>query len=790
LLGDIDRGDSVPELDGFYKWWWHPYLKLLFSQYDVVQCYATYTAIPFIIQNDYIAYEHGTIRSIPFQETNEGRMCASSYRGAHDVFVTNIDNIEAARRLKIARDRTTFLPHAFDDQKLVRFGATADVANPLSKRVTFLTPARQHWVDNDPGWAKGNDRVFAALRRVKDSGRTCVLRAVAWGNDLAASRARIAELGIEDMIEWLPEMKKRELWQEYLGSDAVIDQFVVPAFGGITFEALSLAKRVITYVDLKTASEFFGEAPPVLPCFTTDEIAEAMLRIIDDPSDLARIGEASRKWTQRYHSADRIVAIQTEVYRSIIDGQRVAPRPDGGPNDITQDIEMTMLDQTKSEICAWLTGGESVESTNDAFVAKAYDWERTTQGNLIVMLVVSALRIDPRVEREARALAGRGWQVRIVSPDISDPPHSRLPLDWGPNVDFQLLPLSAAQYVMQPPWLLGDEMYEAAISNKPFAYHCHDLNTALVGLRAARHVGARWVCDFHEWASENVTWDTEKAMWVPHAPPHRLLLRWAEALAIRLADDVITVNESIARELEKLGCGRSGGVKVVRNIPPLATQPTHPYPPLKEQFGIPSERFVVLYQGGTGPTRLLEPVIEALSFAPKAVLVIRGPSLDLFGEGYRETARRFGVEERLILADPVPSRDVIAAGRGADAGLWTLPNLSKNFYYALPNKIFEYLASGSPLLVANFPEPTHVVESQQVGLAFDPYDTKSIASQINRLIDEPGLADRFRAAVPGALSAMNADMELVRFADIYDELRANGSPRTTTRPRTTEVSVK
>ena len=435
-------------------------------------------------------------------------------------------------------------------------------------------------------------------------------------------------------------------------------------------------------------------------------------------------------------------------------------------------LRLLELDGAKDEISAWLAMEEMQEISPEMF-----EWKRTTEGRLIVMLVVSVLRIDPRVEREARALAARGWQVRIVAPDISNPPHSQQPLDWGPNIEFKLVPPSGAQYVMQPPWLIGDEMYEAAIAAEPFAYHCHDLNTAVIGLRAARHVGARWVCDFHEWSSENVTWDRGKAMWVPPGPRHRLLLRWAETLAIRFADEVITVNELIAHELDTLGGGRSGGVRVVRNIPSLSTRPTRPYPPLKEQLGIPPERFVVLYQGGTGPTRLLEPVIEALSLAPKATLVIRGPSLDLFGEGYRQTALRFGVQERLILADPVPSRDVVAAGRGADAGLWTLPNLSKNFYYALPNKIFEYLASGLPLLVANFPEPKRIVESQEVGLPFDPYDAKSIASQINRLIDDPALTEGFRARVPIALSAMNADTELVRFADIYDELRAKCDPR-------------
>jgi glycosyltransferase involved in cell wall biosynthesis len=318
-------------------------------------------------------------------------------------------------------------------------------------------------------------------------------------------------------------------------------------------------------------------------------------------------------------------------------------------------------------------------------------------------------------------------------------------------------------------------MYRAAVMFRPFAYHCHDLNTALIGLRAAHAAGARWVCDFHEWSSENVTWNAANAAWEPHEPAKAALFRWAERVCLRRADAVVTVNRSIARELEQMVGAERGRVTVIRNIPRLDLAATCAYPPLKVQFGIPAERFVVLYQGGTGPTRLLEPVIEALAVAAKVTLVIRGPSLDLFGAEYRRIAEAAGVSGRLVLADAVPSCDVVAAARGADAGLWTLPNLSRNFFYALPNKIFEYLASGLPLLVANFPEPKGIVDELRVGLAFDPYDSASIAGQMNRLAEDAGFLARCREAVPRALAALDAGAEWQRLAALYDGLRRAGT---------------
>lgn len=385
----------------------------------------------------------------------------------------------------------------------------------------------------------------------------------------------------------------------------------------------------------------------------------------------------------------------------------------------------------------------------------------------IVMLVVSDLRIDPRVEREARALAMAGFPVKVVFPDISLPRIADQPLNWGAGVTFRPLPLETSAYVMDCPWLFGNRLFRAACQERPLAFHCHDLTTTLIGLAAARRVGVRCVCDFHEWFSENVSWNSRAMQWRPHHPARRRYYRTIERLALLKADGVVTVCDSIARELEWMGRHRTK-VRVVRNIPELGAVPTRSYAPIKQELRIAAERFLLLYQGGTGPTRLLEPVIEALALVPDVIFVIRGPSLDLFGGAYRALAEKCGVDDRLILLPPVPSRDVVAAARGADAGLYTVNNLCKNFYYALPNKIFEYMAAGVPILTADFPEAAGLVAAHDIGLCFDPYDPASIAAQIRRLVAEPELAAAMRRRIPQALSTISAGREWHKLVELYD----------------------
>ncbi|MBY0421247.1 MAG: glycosyltransferase, partial [Parvularculaceae bacterium] len=390
----------------------------------------------------------------------------------------------------------------------------------------------------------------------------------------------------------------------------------------------------------------------------------------------------------------------------------------------------------------------------------------------VVMFATSQFRIDPRVEREARALAARGFEVVVVGPDVSEPPLAKSPIDWGRGVSFHLLGRDVAHFMTAPPYFQSAAMVQRGLVHDAFAYQAHDLWTALIALDCAARAGAYAVMDFHEWTAENVSFDAVRQALAPHPPERADAFAKLENISMRMAAATITVNDTIARALEEQAGLAEGAVSVIRNIPKLDAEPTREYPPLKTQLGLSADRIVVLYQGGTGPSRLLEPIIGSLAhLPPEIVLVIRGPSLNLFGEAYQDLARKSGVHERLILKDAVPSRDVVAAAKGADIGIWSLPDLSKNFRYALPNKIFEYLAAGLPIAVADYPEPAKIVNAHACGATFDPYEPKSIAAALGRMLD-PATRAAMAANTQNALKALDAGREWDRFADLYDALWA------------------
>jgi glycosyltransferase involved in cell wall biosynthesis len=390
-----------------------------------------------------------------------------------------------------------------------------------------------------------------------------------------------------------------------------------------------------------------------------------------------------------------------------------------------------------------------------------------TETPLIVMLVWSHLPTDPRVEREARALASHGYRVKILCPQWFQP--APVP-DWGAGVEIKYLNHSAANGMLRFPWLMSRKLLSAALREPAWAYHAHDLNTVLPALAAAAQKRALCVCDFHEWYSENATFIESRQVYLPHSALKKWLFKKVEHLCLEYASKVVTVCESIANELEASHPGASS-VGVIRNIPPLdAKAVVAPTIDIRKELGIAEDKAIVLYQGGLGPSRGLDSLIVAMREVHNAVLVIRGPNLHAYSDYYLELADRHEVKYKVYLLPAVSSHRCVAEAAAADIGIWTLMPICKNFTYALPNKVFEYLAAGLPVACAHHAEVAKIVKEFDVGRCFDPESPASIAKAIEELASSCETRQRCKNNVGSALASLKADSEWAKLAAMYDEL--------------------
>ena len=298
-------------------------LKSLMPLYDVVHCNGTDGIAPLVLgHRPYVVLEHGTIRSIPFEDTSMGRWTALAYQAADHVIVTNPDNVRALERLGITR--YSFVPHPVHaasvehgEEPLLR----AELLEQLGVDHLVLYPARQHWTDErDPSLEKGNDIFFRGLAEFsKRSDVRVGVVCVEWGVSLEQSKELISQLGLGERVRWVPLMSTPRLMRYMRAVDFVADQFYLGSFGGITPRAISQSKVSLCYVDEEINRWAFPEMPPVANVRTEADIATALERLTDGSSYRSSLESACRTWYDRYHSEAVVLERLEQIYGSVMD---------------------------------------------------------------------------------------------------------------------------------------------------------------------------------------------------------------------------------------------------------------------------------------------------------------------------------------------------------------------------------------------------------------------------------------------------------------------------------------
>src|SRR3954451_5528273 len=257
------------------------------------------------------------------------------------------------------------------------------------------------------------------------------------------------------------------------------------------------------------------------------------------------------------------------------------------------------------------------------------------------------------------------------------------------------------------------------------------------------------------------------------AVPVRQALRHLERRWAQRADRVITVNDSYATLIERqLGVSRPS---VVRNVPACWTPPTAPQQQIRDALGLPASTAVVLYQGQLITDRGIEASMEAILEVDNPVLLPlgRGP-LRRAIEQQVVTAPYRG---KVFLLPPVAPDELLAWTASADVSVMAIAPTSINHRFTTPQKLFESIAVGVPVVASDLPGMAEVVRDANAGCLCDPLSPTSIAQAIRSLVNESP-ADR--AARRARLLAVAHDRyawdnEASKLVALYEDLLSSGS---------------
>lgn len=291
-------------------------------------------------------------------------------------------------------------------------------------------------------------------------------------------------------------------------------------------------------------------------------------------------------------------------------------------------------------------------------------------------------------------------------------------------------------------------------------YHVHDLQPLAPGCRAAERLKAKLVYDSHELFAEQEFLLGEKRKW-----------RRIEKYYIHRAARVITVNGSIAGELER----RYGIVRptVILNCESQAQRTAPPrteIASLTERLGLPGDSLVLIYQGGLSPNRNLENLIRSMTYVRdnRAILIILGNG-ELQGKLLR-SVKRCDLGRRVFLIPAVPQEELLSVTAQATLGVIPYTSTCLNTFYCTPNKLFEYIAAGIPLLVSDLPELRKIVVDYNLGWVADLTSPEKIAAAIDRaLAVDSDLRQRRESAV-SAFETLCWEEEEKKLINLYEGL--------------------
>jgi glycosyltransferase involved in cell wall biosynthesis len=313
-------------------------------------------------------------------------------------------------------------------------------------------------------------------------------------------------------------------------------------------------------------------------------------------------------------------------------------------------------------------------------------------------------------------------------------------------------------------WMRTLDFYRRAIAVvrdvRPALIHCNDYNTMWVGVAARLLGGSTVVYDSHElWPDRN------------QRPEPRWWLIACEFLFVHLAHRTITASPGYAEVMARRYRIRPPGV--IRNIPDASLLSSAAGSDNGDSPAGDGDR-LALYVGALTTGRGLELSIMALSHIDDVRLRLVGPARPAYLAELVELARREGVSDRVEFYGAVSPDELIETISEASVGLALIQPVCLSYRMSLPNKVFEYVAAGLPVLGSDLPAIGALINEHRIGLLAEPGEAEDVALKLGEMM-EPERNSAFREAARKAAVELAWDREAERLADYYREaVRAAG----------------
>lgn len=339
----------------------------------------------------------------------------------------------------------------------------------------------------------------------------------------------------------------------------------------------------------------------------------------------------------------------------------------------------------------------------------------------VIVSVINDLVTDQRVNKSCLTLQKAGFEVLLVgrrqrkSPPMDERPYESKRM----KLLFEKGPFFYAEFNIRLFIFLLFHRCNCLLSN--------DLDTLLPNFWVSKLKNIPLIYDSHEYFTE-----------VPELvsrPRVQRVWRRIEEYVLPKMEEMITVNKSIADLFHnKYGIK----VNIIRNIPMRKMLPA---PATREEVGLDSGKHILVLQGsGINIHRGSEELVDAMAYLDDCQLVIIGGGDVL--PILKEKVAANNWDDRVKFFPRMPYQKMMAITQLADIGFTLDKDTNLNYRFSLPNKLFDYIQAGVPVVASHLTEIERIITDYNIGTFIEDHNPKTIADTVqNALKDENRLSE-------------------------------------------------
>ena len=364
----------------------------------------------------------------------------------------------------------------------------------------------------------------------------------------------------------------------------------------------------------------------------------------------------------------------------------------------------------------------------------------------VIVSVINDLVTDQRVNKSCLTLQKMGYEVLLVgrkqrkSPPMDERPYGTKRM----KLLFEKGPLFYAEF--------NTRLFFFLLFHKANLLLSNDLDTALPNYFISRLKGIKMIYDSHEYFTETPE--------LVGRPMVQKVWKRIEGFVVPRLKEMITVCDSIADLFhEKYGVV----CHVVRNIPPRAALPPKGD---KKALDLPEDKHLLILQGsGINIQRGAEELVEAMRYLDDCFLMVIGGGDVL--PVLKQMVTEWHIEDRVRFLPRMPYQQMMAYTQLAELGFVLDKDTNLNYRFCLPNKLFDFIQAGVPIVASNLVEVGKIIRKYDIGLFIPDHDPQSIAATIRKGLDNTESRARWQQGLVQAAQDLCWENEQQTLIEIY-----------------------